>query len=125
MEKHIQILAILHIALGLILLLVGIGVFLVLAGAGAVSGDADAFLITGFVGSMIALILLVLALPEIIAGFGLLRRRNWARILSLVLGAVQLFNFPFGTALGIYTFWVLLNEEATPLFTSAARVGSA
>jgi hypothetical protein len=47
------------------------------------------------------------------AGFGLMQRESWARILALILGFIALFtNIPFGTALGVYTMWVLLPRES-------------
>ena len=49
----------------------------------------------------------------LLAGWGLLRREKWARILALVLAFVSLFtNIPLGTALGVYTLWVLLPSES-------------
>jgi len=48
----------------------------------------------------------------------LLKRFSWARILVLVLGALNLLNVPFGTALGIYTFWVLLDDQSVKMFAS-------
>src|SRR5690348_14834146 len=48
------------------------------------------------------------AVLEIFTAWGLFERRPWARILALVLGILALLRFPFGTALGIYTLWVLL-----------------
>jgi zinc-ribbon domain len=48
------------------------------------------------------------AVLEVVAAWGLFERRPWARILVLVLGFLALIRFPFGTALGIYTLWVLL-----------------
>ena len=42
------------------------------------------------------------------AGWGLLQREAWARTVALVVGFVALLNVPLGTALGIYTLWVLL-----------------
>jgi len=48
------------------------------------------------------------AVLELVTGWALLERRHWARILALVLGFLALLRFPFGTALGIYTLWVLL-----------------
>ena len=44
------------------------------------------------------------------------RRRPWARMLALMLGSVDLLLLPYGTALGIYTLWVMLNEEGKKLF---------
>jgi hypothetical protein len=46
------------------------------------------------------------------AGWGLLHRESWARILALIAGFLALFHPPFGTALGIYTLWVLLSAES-------------
>lgn len=46
------------------------------------------------------------------AGWGLLDRRPWARTLALALGCLALIDFPFGTALGIYTLWVLFSAGA-------------
>lgn len=50
------------------------------------------------------------------AGIALRRRQWWARRLGLLLGWLSLLFVPFGTALGIYTLWVLLNAEAGRLF---------
>jgi hypothetical protein len=62
--------------------------------------------------SAIALVILVKAAAGFIAGWGLLQREPWARVLALVLGFISLFNIPFGTAVGIYTMWVLLPSAA-------------
>ena len=45
-------------------------------------------------------------------GIGLLRRERWGRILALVVSILALFKFPFGTALGIYTLWVLVPAQS-------------
>lgn len=119
MSQHVTVLAVLYIVSGAILLLIGGGLFVVIAGAGALSGDAEAALITGVVGVALGAFFLVLSIPSIIAGAGLIGKRSWARILTLVLGALQILNIPFGTALGIYTFWVLLNDQTTAVFTPA------
>ncbi len=59
--------------------------------------------------SVVAIILLAKAFAGFIAGWGLLQREHWARVLALVLAFISLFtNIPFGTAIGIYTLWVLL-----------------
>jgi len=46
------------------------------------------------------------------AGWGLLQRAPWARLLALILAFLALFNVPFGTAIGVYTLWVLLPDES-------------
>jgi len=49
---------------------------------------------------------------HIVLGWGLSERKTWARPLGLVLGFLALFRVPLGTALGIYTLWVLLPEPS-------------
>ncbi len=48
----------------------------------------------------------------LVAGWGLLERQSWARTLVIVLGFLNLFDMPFGTALGVYTLWVLLPAKS-------------
>ena len=57
----------------------------------------------------------------LIAGWGLLDRQPWARMLTIVLGFLHLLNMPFGTALGIYTLWVLLPAQSEQEYRQVAR----
>lgn len=72
--------------------------------------------VLSIVGSVLGLFFAVLALPGMLAGFGLLAHRSWGRLLALVVGILGLVNFPVGTAIGIYAFWVLLPEDAAAFF---------
>ena len=69
------------------------------------------------VGGSIAAFLCLLSLPGVICGFGLIKLKSWARVLTLVLAVLNLPNVPLGTALGIYSFWVLLNQETELVFS--------
>jgi hypothetical protein len=62
--------------------------------------------------SVVGIFVLGKAALGFIAGWGLLQREPWARIVALVLGFISLFNIPFGTAIGVYTMWVLLPSQA-------------
>ena len=55
------------------------------------------------------------------AGVGLLKFEPWARILTIVLAVLSLLSFPFGTALGIYSMWVLLPSESEREYEVASR----
>ncbi len=48
----------------------------------------------------------------VIAAWGLFRRFQWARVLTLVVACLSLISIPFGTALGIYILWVFLPEQS-------------
>lgn len=116
---HLSLLGILYIGLSLLSLLGALVVLLTVGGAGLLSGDLGVFFVTSGIGIAIAIFLLVLGLPGLIGGFGLLQRRPWARTLVLILGILNLINFPFGTAVGIYTLYVLFRADVEREFGRA------
>ena len=116
MEQHVKILGWAFIVYSGLMLLLAIGLFLIISGAGVLSGDRQAMLVTGAVGTFIGALLLILSLPGLITGFGLLKFRPWSRILGIVLSALHLLSIPIGTALGAYGLWVLLNPLTEALF---------
>jgi len=115
-NEHVKILGILHIARGVIVLLVGIAGFVVLAGIGAISGDSTAFGVLGLIGTIGLALMGLLAVPSVVAGIGLLMRKEWGRIVAIVVGILSLIDIPFGTALGVYTIWALMDAEARQVF---------
>lgn len=127
MSTHVKVLGALFIvlsALGLLAALAVMFTFGLSAGLVGIAADpADADLaqpILAIVGASITIFLLVMSIPGIIVGWGLLKFRPWARILGIVLSALQLINIPVGTAVGIYGLWVLFNSETERLFNPAA-----
>jgi hypothetical protein len=119
-EQHIPILGGLHVVMGVFSLVIGVFIFMLLTSIGLAVANEDPIapriLIT--VGTAVGILVLVLSLPGIIAGYGLLKRRTWARPLAIVVGALSLFNIPIGTLIGIYTLIVLAPTEAADYFTS-------
>ena len=118
MEKHITVIGILYIAFSALGILAAIIVFTAVVGGGLISGDSEAMTITAIVGPTIAFFLILVSAPGIIGGIGLLKRRDWARILVLILGFLNLINIPFGTVLGVYTIWALLKDETVQHFST-------
>jgi len=115
-EKHVTFVGALRIGLGVLGILAAMIVFAAVVGGGVISGDREAIRITAIVGPVVAFFLFVLSVPGIIGGIGLLKRKPWARFLVLILAVLDLFNIPIGTALGIYTIWVLMRDETVQLF---------
>jgi hypothetical protein len=60
----------------------------------------------------LGIVLAFFGVLHLVLAWGLFERESWARMLGLVLGFLGLLRFPLGTALGIYTLWVLLPEES-------------
>jgi hypothetical protein len=76
--------------------------------------------------SVIAILLVAKAALGFIAGWGLLQHDGWARILALILAFISLFtNIPFGTALGVYTMWVLLSSDSEREYETLAAAKAA
>jgi hypothetical protein len=118
MQQHITILGWLYLifgALGLLgglFVLLGAGIAGVAAGA---QGEAGAGLLAGGIMLFVAILVAVLSVPNLIAGWGLLKRKSWSRILAIVLGVISLISIPIGTLLGIYTIWALTKPESQAL----------
>ena len=123
MTTHVKVLGVLYIALSALTLCaalfigLGLGVASGIVGQTAPPEDAAVALpIIGVAGTALVVFLLILSLPGIITGIGLLKFQPWARIVGIVLAIINLINIPFGTVLGIYGLWVLLNKDTEPLF---------
>jgi len=124
MDTHVKVLGVLQIALGAMSLFGAALLTLVFVGgftAVSVSGDSDAAFALPFIGlagvALVALLLL-LSLPGIITGIGLLRLRPWARVAGIVLSILGLMAIPFGTAIGVYGLWVLFSKDTERLFAA-------
>lgn len=115
MEKHLTLVAVLNIGFGLLGLAVSAVVFFVLVAAGYLSGEPEAVAVTSLVGTVIAFFLGLKAVPKIVAGFGLLKRKAWSRVLIMIIACLDLLEIPFGTVVGVYSLWVMLNEETVKL----------
>jgi hypothetical protein len=125
MRDHVRILGWCFIVYSAIVALVGMVIGAIVFFGGVISGDHQAMFITGAVGSAIACFLIIISLPGIFAGLGLLKMRPWARIVAIVVGVLHILSFPLGTALGVYTLWVLLNAETEAMFRGQTTVAVA
>lgn len=115
MATHVKVLGWLYIiGNGLMLLFAVLGGGLAAVG-GLLSGDADAAAAGGIMG-ILAVVFALFAIPGMLIGWGLLNYKNWARILGIVFGVLNLINIPIGTAIGIYSLWVLFNDQVAASF---------
>lgn len=124
MEQHIKILSVLFIIFGILGLL--LAVVTLVSGAGIAAtilsnensqeGRAAATFMGGCF-TVIAVLMGLMAIPSILAGWGLSKRKSWARILTLVLGFLSLPSIPVGTALGVYAIVIMFNDETKRLLT--------
>jgi hypothetical protein len=116
MRVHMDVLAWLHAIWGVFGVLAGsslwvlaVGTNVALLDLGSVGGPETAtvwlFVLTGVVFVLLGIVMMIV-------GRSLARRQTAGRVAALALAVPNLIIVPFGTALGIYTFWVLLNDDA-------------
>jgi Ni,Fe-hydrogenase I cytochrome b subunit len=116
MERHINVVAALHIGMSIMGILLGVFVCIVLYFVGDLADDRQAELILSIVAKVLIGFMVLLSVPGIIAGIGLFKRKEWARILALIISVIDLANFPVGTAVGVYSIWALVQPEVVAQF---------
>ena len=60
-----------------------------------------------FTAVMVAVFVLSLlfSLPPLLAGYAMLKRKRWARVMSIIAACFEALSMPFGTALAVYSLW--------------------
>ncbi len=116
LRVHVSILGWLLIVTNALFLALAAFLFLLLVGIGFATGEPEARNILSVIGVSLAVLFTILGIPGIVAGAGLLARQAWGRILAMVVAILGLVNIPLGTAIGLYTLWVLLQNSAAAYF---------
>lgn len=116
LDRHRVILGWCYIVIGAVGVLAALVALVAIAGGGLLSRDRQAIAVTGIVGAALAGFLLVIALPAVLGGVGLLKRKYWGKVLALIVGLLNLPNVPIGTLLGAYTLWFWFQPNADALF---------
>jgi hypothetical protein len=124
METHVRWAGLLNIVFGSAGAVISIALLFIFGGvSGLMALSAEdsnvpmrAITVTGVVAVWLVVLTLLVSAPLIVAGFGVLRFRPWARVLIIIISALNLLNLPLGTAVGMYSLSVMLSVEAEYLF---------
>ncbi|HUI65586.1 MAG TPA: hypothetical protein VL126_12165 [Bacteroidota bacterium] len=135
MDKHIQLAGILNLAYRALVLGLSFVLFIIAAGFSQFcrflmrTGSLDMRDVPFELLDLIPLILVlvgvlmfIVSAVAIVGSVGLMKRKEWARILMMVISFFNLLRIPLGTVLGVYTLWVLMNDETIKIFNPAAVV---
>lgn len=116
MRQHIKAVGWLQIGLSILWMIIVFAIAILFWGVGIFSHDHEAIEILNILVPIIIVCGILTALPSIIGGFFLLKYKEWSRILVIIISFINLVNFPIGTAVGVYSLWVLLNKDSIDLF---------
>src|SRR5438046_1442383 len=117
-EEHNKTLATLHFIYGAMHALTLAALLLLVLVVKVMTPEANSISAFWIAAGVIAFVVLLLAvgLLPLAVGYGLTKRRRWARPLGLFLAVISLINIPIGTALGIYSFKFFTSEGGTGLY---------
>ena len=116
MQKHVTVVAILQIVFGSLFLIGALALGFAFGIAENFADDPTATKVLGIIGVPLTVMLIVFGGAMIAGAIGLLSCKKWARIVTLVMGALGLLNIPIGTLKGVYIIWVLVQPETVSLF---------
>ncbi len=117
MKKHVTIVGAIHIGFGILGLIGAVAVFFALNFAkGFVESEEIPTIVLGFLSVSLPILIGFLSTLGLVGGIGLLAYKSWARYLVIVVAALGCLNIPIGTLKGVYSLWVLLQDETIKLF---------
>ena len=120
MKQHVSFVGALHVGFGILGILGALAVYFGFHFVYEfVENEPIAEQVLSFIGNALALIILFFACLGIIGGAGLFSYRPWARVLVMIVSAINCINIPIGTAKGVYSIWVLMQPETIEMFEPA------
>jgi len=122
MERHINVVAALQIGYSILGLIIGIVLFVVFNVIGDFVDEQEAQIVLPIIANVLITIVTIFSIPGIIAGIWLFKRKEWARILTLILSVLHLLSFPLGTAVGVYSIWALVQPENVEAFKNGSNL---
>ena len=117
MKKHVAVVGAIQIGFAILGLILAVVIFFVMSFARSqVGGDQTGEMVLGFLSISLPILFGFLSTIGLVGGIGLLAYKPWARYLVMVVAALGCLNIPIGTLKGVYTLWVLLQDETIKLF---------
>ncbi|HEY0004594.1 MAG TPA: hypothetical protein VGB17_07255 [Pyrinomonadaceae bacterium] len=122
-EEHNKYLGIAHLVYGGIYALIMLATTVFIIAISRMSdhgrgGPPDGFVL--LMGIFMLVFFAAFTIPAFVAGYGLLKRKRWAKIWGIISGILAATSFPIGTAVCIYSVWFLLGDKGKEFYTETA-----
>jgi hypothetical protein len=117
MKKHVTAVGAIQIGFGILGLIGALAVFIALSFAkGMVGNEEIPSVVIGFLAIGLPLLIGFFSTLNLVGGIGVLSYKNWARILVMIVAAMGCLMIPIGTLVGVYSIWVLMQDDTIKLF---------
>jgi hypothetical protein len=119
-KSHVDFLGTLFVVWGLLTIVIGVSTLALGIGAASLVTSARSGVAAGVIAAIfttLAFLAILWGTAHVVVGIPLRRHTPWSRLTALMLGSVDLLLLPYGTALGAYALWVLLNEQGKRFFS--------
>ncbi len=117
-KSNVTLVGALHIGFGTLTLLGAVVTFIILRfSTGFIEGHDDIGLrVMQFITTFVPFTMLIFGGIDLLAGIAIFSYKQWARVLMLVISALNCLNIPIGTAKGVYSIWVMMQPEVMEMF---------
>jgi len=123
MKKHVTVVGAIHIGFGLLGLIGAVAVFFALNDwSFFVEGEEVPNMVLKFLSLSLPLLIGFMSTLGLVGGIGLLSHLPWARYLVIVVAALGCLNIPIGTLKGVYSLWVLLQDDTVKIFEKKQEI---
>ena len=117
MKKHVTIVGALQIGFSSLWLIMAIVLFFIFNFARSqVGDDPTALKVLGFMSISLPAFIGVISLLGLASGIAVISYKQWGRIIAIIVSAIGCFFIPIGTLVGVYTIWVLMQDDTVKLF---------
>jgi hypothetical protein len=116
MQKHLTVVAALQVGFSIFGIIAGFLLYAILMSVTGFVEEEEGVYIMTLIAKYGMLFLLIISIPGLIGGIGLFLKQTWARYLVLVISVFDLLNIPIGTAIAVYSIWVLVQDDTVSLF---------
>ena len=117
MKKHVTVVAAIHIGFGILGLIAAVVTFFVFSFLiGVVGNDDVPVMLFSILRICVPILIGFNSTLGLVGGIGLLSFQPWARYVVIVAAALGCLNIPIGTLKGVYSLWVLLQDDTVKLF---------
>jgi hypothetical protein len=118
MQKHLTVVAALQVGFSILGIIAAFLLYTILMNVVGFIDDEEGVHVLSLVAKYGSIFLLIFSIPGLIGGIGLFLKQTWARYLVLIISVFDLLNIPVGTAIAIYSIWVLVQDDTVKLFNS-------